>query len=330
MLRLLILREKIRIFYGKYGMFIIPAFKFCLVLSILMLINLNIGYLNLLKDPMLAVSLALLCAVLPFSAVTVLVFLYLLANIFSVSVEMFLAISIFFSAVGILYYSFKPGNSYLLLVVPLLFVLKIPYLIPLVVGLGSGIVSVIPVSAGVLLYYLLLYIKNNVGVLTNELSVDISVRYLEMFNRFLVNKEIYIYMFAFAATIVLVNITRSLSVDYSWEIAIAVGVTSLLIFIFVGEFVMNVTLPVMELVVGLSVSALFAYIYKFFIFNIDYTRTEYTQFEDDEYYYYVKAVPKISVKVPEYKTEKIITVKNARKNRKEEKLEKSEKVQSDN
>ena len=76
MLRLLILREKIKIFYGKYGMFIIPAFKFCLVLSILMLINLNIGYLNLLKDPMLAVSLALLCAVLPFSAVTVLVFLY--------------------------------------------------------------------------------------------------------------------------------------------------------------------------------------------------------------------------------------------------------------
>ena len=31
------------------------------------------------------------------------------------------------------------------------------------------------------------------------------------------------------------------------------------------------------------------------IFSVDYTRTEYTQFEDDDYYYYVKAVPKINV-----------------------------------
>ena len=27
----------------------------------------------------------------------------------------------------------------------------------------------------------------------------------------------------------------------------------------------------------------------------DYTRVEYAQFEDDDYYYYVKAVPKISI-----------------------------------
>ncbi len=31
---------------------------------------------------------------------------------------------------------------------------------------------------------------------------------------------------------------------------------------------------------------------QFFFFNLDYTRTERVQFEDDEYYYYVKAVPK--------------------------------------
>lgn len=29
-----------------------------------------------------------------------------------------------------------------------------------------------------------------------------------------------------------------------------------------------------------------------FFFSVDYSRTENVQFEDDEYYYYVKAVPK--------------------------------------
>ena len=33
-------------------------------------------------------------------------------------------------------------------------------------------------------------------------------------------------------------------------------------------------------------------IIQFFVFSVDYSRTEHTQFEDDEYYYYVKAVPK--------------------------------------
>ena len=34
---------------------------------------------------------------------------------------------------------------------------------------------------------------------------------------------------------------------------------------------------------------------EFFRFCLDYSRTEKVQFEDDEYYYYVKAVPKAIV-----------------------------------
>ena len=35
------------------------------------------------------------------------------------------------------------------------------------------------------------------------------------------------------------------------------------------------------------------------------SRTENIQFEDDEYYYYVKAVPKVGVAVPEKKVKRI-------------------------
>ena len=38
---------------------------------------------------------------------------------------------------------------------------------------------------------------------------------------------------------------------------------------------------------------------KLFFFSVDYSRTENVQFEDDEYYYYVKAVPKVGVQMPE-------------------------------
>ncbi len=39
--------------------------------------------------------------------------------------------------------------------------------------------------------------------------------------------------------------------------------------------------------------------------KVDYSRTEKVQFEDDEYYYYVKAVPKVVVAKPEKKVKQI-------------------------
>ena len=51
-------------------------------------------------------------------------------------------------------------------------------------------------------------------------------------------------------------------------------------------------------------SAAVGLVLQFFFFNLDYTRTERVQFEDDEYYYYVKAVPKIYVANTEKKVQK--------------------------
>ena len=44
---------------------------------------------------------------------------------------------------------------------------------------------------------------------------------------------------------------------------------------------------------------------QFFLFNVDYSRVERVQFEDDEYYYYVKAVPKMTFVTPERTVKKI-------------------------
>ena len=313
MLSLLIFKEKIRLIYGKYSMFILPIFKFALILVALILMNINIGYLDILKNPFFIFIIAVFCSVLPFSAISVILSIYLLSDMFSVSIDMFLLIGIYLLVIGILYYGFKPGNSYLIVVVPLLFTLKIPYVLPIVLGLGTGILTVIPLSAGIILYYLLLYVKNNIGTLTNGITSDLSVRYFQILNSILSNKIMYIMLLAFALSLVIVYLIHNLSINYSWEIAIVSGMVSLLLFIFMGEFIMNITLSIMELLFGLIISLVLAYIYKFFIFNIDYTRTEYTQFEDDEYYYYVKAVPKISIKFPDYKNEKINTIKSNRR-----------------
>ena len=67
-----------------------------------------------------------------------------------------------------------------------------------------------------------------------------------------------------------------------------------------------------SMIFGIVVSVVIALIYQFFVFAVDYTRTEYLQYEDDDYYYYVKAVPKLTVSAPDVKVQRIYSRKNVR------------------
>ncbi len=64
-------------------------------------------------------------------------------------------------------------------------------------------------------------------------------------------------------------------------------------------------LSFIAVIVQTVISILLLLILQFFAFNLDYSRIEKVQFEDDEYYYYVKAVPKVTVSTPAPKVKKI-------------------------
>lgn len=74
---------------------------------------------------------------------------FILIHVAQVSLEIALVIFVFVLAVTVLYYGFRPGDGYLLLLTPLLFFLRIPYVVPLVVGLSGSLVSIVPVCSGV-------------------------------------------------------------------------------------------------------------------------------------------------------------------------------------
>ena len=198
---------------------------------------------------------------------------------------------------------------------PLAFLFKIPYAIPLLVGLGGSLASVIPVGCGVFLYYLVMYVKQNAGILTNEGSVDIVQKYSQILKSVIFNQTMMVMIATCAVGIIIVYLIRRLSMDYSWIIAIIAGSVAELLVIFIGDFVFGVSVAVGQLILGILLSTLIAVVYNFFIITVDYTRTEYVQFEDDDYYYYVKAVPKMNVSTPDVKVQKISSRKRSTRER---------------
>lgn len=312
MIGLLVFKERIRAFYARYAAYVTPVMKFVYAFFIFFLLNQNIGYMKNLKNPIVEIGLALVCCVLPYGAITVIAALFMLAQISAVSLELALIALVFMLIVGLLYYGFQPGDSYLLVLVPFFFAIKIPYAIPLLIGLSGGIMSVIPVSCGVVIFYMLLYVKQNAGVLTNDTAVEITQKYIQIAKAVMSNKLMLVMIVAIAVALITVRVIRGLSIDYAWPVAIAAGTIAQLIVIFIGDFTMNVSIPIAQLVMGVIGAVVIAGIYHFFVFTVDYSRTEYVQFEDDDYYYYVKAVPKITVSTPDVKVQKINSRKTNR------------------
>lgn len=316
MLTLLEIKESLRKFYSKYSTALNIFIKFVLTLICLLLVNNNMAYLDAAKNIYLIIIISLFCSVLPYGAIAMILSVYILANIYKVSLEMTIIVAVFLLITAILYYSFSPKDAYILIVTPVLFALKIPYVLPFVLGLGGSITSIIPVSCGIFMYYLFVYIKQNLSTLVNTTAVELTQKYTQILNAIIGNKLMILMVIAFAVTLVSIYLLKKLSFDYVRTISLVVGLVLLLIVIFVGNILFAVSVPILELIAGIIISIVIAYIYDFFIFAVDYTRTEYTQFEDDDYYYYVKAVPKLSLKASDKKVQNFTNNTQERKVRK--------------
>lgn len=315
MTSLLLWKEQLKTFYNRFSYVIQPVIRFCFALCTFLSLNANIGYMAKLKNPLVILLVCLISALLPYGAIVFLAGCLMMAHIYAVSLEMALIALVQILLVSILYYGFKPGDSVLMVLTPLAFLFHIPYAVPLLVGLGGSLASAIPVGCGVFMYYLLMYVKQNAGVLTTEASVDIVQRYSQILKSVLFNQTMLVMVAACGAGVIIVYLIRRLSMDYSWMVAIVAGSVAELLVIFVGYVVFGVSVEIVPLILGMIASAAIAAVYNFFIFSVDYTRTEYVQFEDDDYYYYVKAVPKMTVSTPDVKVQKISTRKRITRER---------------
>lgn len=134
-----------------------------------------------------------------------------------------------------------------------------------------------------------------------EMMVQITAFVKQLFN----NKELWITVIAFAICLLVVYSIRRLAIDNSWAIGIVAGAVVHIIVMALGNVVMNTHISYVAVILGSVAATLIGLVAELFVFSVDYSRTEHLQFEDDEYYYYVKAVPKVSVSAPEKTVKRI-------------------------
>lgn len=329
MTKLLEIRAILRAYYQKFQSVINPVVKFIVAFVVFHMINKAIGYdVRLTKFPVEAL-LALLCTFTPSSVLVLLAMVLSLAHIYSVAQMLAIMVVLVFIILYCFFFRYAPRYGYAVVAIPLLYTLKIPFAVPIFLGLTANPITILPVSCGVVIYHLFGIIQ---GEVTNDVSAnldDILALYTRVIDALVDNKQMMLEIAVFALVILAVFLVRSLKIDYAFEISIAVGAVVCIIGFLIGNLKLNLSGNTGTTIFGTLGSAVIVLIIQFFKRVLDYTATESVQFEDDDYYYYVKAVPKIDITVPQMhvkhineKKEKPEQIKQAQQTKEDEEVKK--------
>lgn len=309
MTNLLVLKEYLKGIYGKYEIYITPVLKFLLAFIALMMINGKLGYMSRINSVTVVLVAALLCSFLPMNFMIVVAALFILLHLYAFSVECAVVVLALFMVMFLLYFRFSPKDAALVLLTPLCCAMNLPFVIPLSAGLVGTPASAFSVGCGVVIYSILQYISESVGTLNSMDAESAMQKYRYVVDGLLNNKTMLVMVFAFAVTVLVVYLLRRLSMNHSWTVAVMAGTLVAVAILLGGDLIFDTNISIGSTVIGAVLSIALVKLLQFFVFNVDYSRTEYAQFEDDEYYYYVKAVPKIAVAKPSKTVKKITTQK---------------------
>lgn len=299
---LLLIKQTLTRFYTKFEAYIVPVLKFLAMLFALIFINSNIGFMTKLKNPAIVLILSLVCSFLPTNVIVVIAGLVIVGHVYALSLECAVVVLFILIIMYALYFRFTPRDAIAVILTPVCFAIKMPYLMVFSMGLVGNPLSAISVGCGTVVYYIIHYLEENSDSLESKSSGLDAESALSGFKTvidgLLKNEDMLVMVVTFAVIITIVYLIRRLRINYSWYIAIASGIIVGFITLIIANSVLDGDVSIGGSIVSMIISGLLCVVLQFFVFNVDYSRAEYVQFEDDEYYYYVKAVPKIELEAP--------------------------------
>ena len=302
---ILVLKGRLQEFYAKYSLWIDKLVQFILAFATFYLINDNVGFLKAAASPVVAVALAVICTFLPVNMTIIAATMLILAHMYAVSLAALAVTGLVFLVMYIFYFRLAPKMALIVLLTPIAFVMKVPYIIPVACGLLSAPISFVAIACGTIVYYMMEYVKKASAGMKGEDTASLMEQMSAYIKQVFQNKELWIVIAAAAICVLVVYAVRRLSVDHAWKIAIIAGAVVNVIVVGAGDFALGVTADYTTAIVGSVAAIVVGLLLELIYFSVDYARSEKLQYEDDEYYYYVKAIPKLSVSTPEKTVKKI-------------------------
>ena len=290
---LFVIREKMRELYAAHSRVFDKGIQFVLALVTFYLINGNVGFMKAAASPVATLALAVICTFFPMIITVLLATALILVHMFAASVSALAVTALIFLVMYIFYLRLTPKMAIVVL------------LTPIALGLVATPISLVAVICGTIVYYMMAYVKKAAPGMESSGKAKMMTEITAYVKQVFQNKEMWIAIAAFIICLFLVYTIHRQAADHAWKIAIAAGAVANIIVIAIGDVALGVHTSYVGLIFGNIFAVIIGLILELFFFSVDYAKSENLQYEDDEYYYYVKAVPKLSVATPEKTVKRI-------------------------
>jgi len=282
--------------YSRYSVFVIRIARFLLGFFVFQQIAANLGFMEAATSTTVSFGLALICAFFPLTVLVTVAAGVVLLQLYTLSLPVMAVTLIFLLLLYIMLLRFVPQRIWLVLVVILAYIYNVPFVLPIVFGLLGTTFFIVPLICGTIIYYILYYVATEYSTyiiegLEIQAVIEIVVSYTQ---HSLENMEMWVMVAILVVCMLLIYAIRTRSFPHSWKVAIGVGAIALAFSIVMGPPVVG--LDFADGLVGvILMSIVVGFLLEFLFFSVDYSKTEMLQFEDNEYYYYVKAIPKLGI-----------------------------------
>ena len=295
-------REIILKAYQKVRSIVNPIVKFLFALMVFSSINTSFGFNPKFTKIAIVLIFSGISAITPGAIMAVLAMLLILLQLYQVS-RAALFVAVLLLAIFVVMYAlllrFSPKLILVTVALPILAKYNLHYVIPIFLGSTANPVAILPAICGVGIYHILDIVKEAATRDINRNIDDVVQLYTDIFDEIIDNKPMLIMMAVFALVIAVVWFIRKFAFDYSFEISIGAGVMVNILGFLIADLQYDATVSVGTLIAMSVLSGLIAMLCDYMKRVLDYTAVERVQFEDDDYYYYVKAVPKVNISLRE-------------------------------
>ncbi|MGP1434567.1 MAG: hypothetical protein ACTTKP_09835 [Catonella sp.] len=306
MIQLLLIRDSIKKVLQKYNMAIIPVLRFITAFLTFLLINGQLGYNEKFTSVSMLVLLSAASAFLPMGVTVFFAGALMILHIYSAS--MFLSL-IFIVIIAILYFMLMrlaPGYSLLIIAIPVLSFFHLEALVPLALGLIGTPIAIFAMIPGIIVSILFGVIKEAIKMSAGSVQIEDNLQtYIFVIKSLIENRLMMLMIVAAVVIFFATYISRKLAVSHSYILGIISGMIANLIVMIVGGLLFDVKTDILWVLLGTILSGILSFVVQFFNYILDYSSIEHLQFDDDDYFYYVTAVPKLSVTTPDVNILKI-------------------------
>lgn len=290
--------NQLRAFYGRYATAIDMVAKFVLALASFLWVRSTLGFSSVFSNPFILLILAVLCMLFPLSAIPVLTMVLVTGQAFSLGIDAGAVTLGILLILLILFLRFIPDDALEVSLVPMTMFFGFVPLVAICAGIRRKISAVFSIVSGVVMYYLMATLSREAENL-QKLKLSQYAKRLQLLIGGTFSPTMVVNLIALIAVFTVAYSIRRLSFNYSMLISVPVAGLVYMMFVVFGSLVSGTSFSIPMSLVGTIGSVIAAYILLLILRPLDYTKSEHLEFEDDDYYYYVKAIPKVSATAEE-------------------------------